>query len=247
VALRDGREAQASVVGLDPETDLAVLKIELTDLPSITLAANDELRIGDVALAIGNPFGVGQTVTMGIISATGRNRLGLSTYEDFIQTDAAINPGNSGGALVDAHGNLVGINTAIFSKSGGSQGIGFAIPSSLARQVMQDLISHGRVIRGWLGVEIQELTPRLAESFGVGERPGLIVAGIFRNGPAHQAGLQPGDILLQVEGEPVSTSRATMNRIARFKPGQKIALGVLRDGHEMMVTASIGERPPSRN
>jgi serine protease DegS len=247
VALRDGREAQASVVGLDPETDLAVLKIELTDLPSITLAANDELRIGDVALAIGNPFGVGQTVTMGIISATGRNRLGLSTYEDFIQTDAAINPGNSGGALVDAHGNLVGINTAIFSKSGGSQGIGFAIPSSLARQVMQDLISHGRVIRGWLGVEIQELTPRLAESFGVGERSGLIVAGIFRNGPAHQAGLQPGDILLQVEGEPVSTSRATMNRIARFKPGQKIALGVLRDGHEMMVTASIGERPPSRN
>ncbi len=247
VALRDGREAQASVVGLDPETDLAVLKIELTDLPSITLAANDELRIGDVALAIGNPFGVGQTVTMGIISATGRNRLGLSTYEDFIQTDAAINPGNSGGALVDAHGNLVGINTAIFSKSGGSQGIGFAIPSSLARQVMQDLISHGRVIRGWLGVEIQELTPRLAESFGVGERSGLIVAGIFRNGPAHQAGLQPGDILLQVEGEPVTTSRATMNRIARFKPGQKIALGVLRDGHEMMVTASIGERPPSRN
>jgi len=247
VALRDGREAQARIVGLDPETDLAVLKIELTDLPSITLAGNDELRIGDVALAIGNPFGVGQTVTMGIISATGRNRLGLSTYEDFIQTDAAINPGNSGGALVDAHGNLVGINTAIFSKSGGSQGIGFAIPSSLARQVMQDLISHGRVVRGWLGVEIQELTPRLAESFGAGDRPGLIVAGIFRNGPAHQAGLQPGDILLQVEGEPVTTSRATMNRIARFKPGQKIALGVLRDGHEMTVTASIGERPPSRN
>jgi len=247
VALRDGREALAKVVGLDPETDLAVLKIELTDLPSITLAPSDELRIGDVALAIGNPFGVGQTVTMGIISATGRNRLGLSTYEDFIQTDAAINPGNSGGALVDAHGNLVGINTAIFSKSGGSQGIGFAIPSSLASQVMQDLISHGRVIRGWLGVEIQELTPRLAESFGVGDRSGLIIAGIFRNGPAHQAGLRPGDVLLQVEGKPVTTSRATMNHIARFKPGQSIALGVLRDGHEMTVTATIGERPPSRN
>ena len=246
VALRDGREAQARVVGLDPETDLAVLKIDLSDLPSITLAPSDELRIGDVVLAIGNPFGVGQTVTMGIISATGRNRLGLSTYEDFIQTDAAINPGNSGGALVDAHGNLVGINTAIFSKSGGSQGIGFAIPSSLASQVMQDLISHGRVIRGWLGVEIQELTPRLAESFGVGDRSGLIIAGIFRNGPAHKAGLRPGDILLQVAGEPVTTSRATMNRIARLKPGQNVDLAVLRDGHEMTVTATIGERPPQK-
>lgn len=246
VALRDGREAQARVVGLDPETDLAVLKIDLSDLPSITLAPSDELRIGDVVLAIGNPFGVGQTVTMGIISATGRNRLGLSTYEDFIQTDAAINPGNSGGALVDAHGNLVGINTAIFSKSGGSQGIGFAIPSSLASQVMQDLISHGRVIRGWLGVEIQELTPRLAESFGAGDRSGLIIAGIFRNGPAHKAGLRPGDILLQVAGEPVTTSRATMNRIARLKPGQDIDLGILRDGHEMTVTATVGERPPQK-
>ncbi|MDY6891823.1 MAG: Do family serine endopeptidase [Pseudomonadota bacterium] len=245
VALRDGREAQATVVGLDPETDLALLKIALSDLPSITLAASDELRIGDVVLAIGNPFGVGQTVTMGIISATGRNQLGLSTFEDFIQTDAAINPGNSGGALVDTQGNLVGINTAIFSKSGGSQGIGFAIPSSLAKQVMQDLISHGRVIRGWLGVEIQELTPRLAESFGVGDRPGLIVAGIFRNGPAHRAGLQPGDILLRIEGEPVTTSRATMNRIARFKPGRKITLALLRDGREMSIKVTIGERPPS--
>ena len=246
VALRDGREAVAEVVGLDPETDLAVLKIELDDLPSITLAS-DELRIGDVALAIGNPFGVGQTVTMGIISATGRNRLGLSTYEDFIQTDAAINPGNSGGALIDAYGNLIGINTAIFSKSGGSQGIGFAIPSSLARQVMQDLISHGRVIRGWLGIEIQELTQRLAESFEVGDRSGLIIAGIFRNGPAHQAGLQPGDVLLQIAGEPVTGSRTAMNRIARFKPGEKIELGILRNGHEMSLSATIAERPQTRN
>lgn len=246
VALRDGREAVAEVVGLDPETDLAVLKIELDDLPSITLAS-DEMRIGDVALAIGNPFGVGQTVTMGIISATGRNRLGLSTYEDFIQTDAAINPGNSGGALIDAYGNLIGINTAIFSKSGGSQGIGFAIPSSLARQVMQDLISHGRVIRGWLGIEIQELTPRLAESFEVGDRSGLIIAGIFRNGPAHQAGLQPGDVLLQIAGEPVTGSRTAMNRIARFKPGEKIELGILRNGHEMSLSATIAERPQTRN
>ncbi|GAA0788196.1 Do family serine endopeptidase [Marinobacterium sediminicola] len=246
VALRDGREAVAEVVGLDPETDLAVLKIDLDDLPSITLAS-DELRIGDVALAIGNPFGVGQTVTMGIISATGRNRLGLSTYEDFIQTDAAINPGNSGGALIDAYGNLIGINTAIFSKSGGSQGIGFAIPSTLASQVMQDLISHGRVIRGWLGIEIQELTPRLAESFGVGDRTGLIIAGIFRNGPAHQAGLQPGDVLLQIAGEAVTTSRKAMNRIARFKPGDKVELGILRNGHEMSLNATIGERPQTRN
>jgi serine protease DegS len=246
VALRDGREAVAEVVGLDPETDLAVLKVELDDLPSITLAS-DELRIGDVALAIGNPFGVGQTVTMGIISATGRNRLGLSTYEDFIQTDAAINPGNSGGALIDAYGNLIGINTAIFSKSGGSQGIGFAIPSSLARQVMQDLISHGRVIRGWLGIEIQELTPRLAESFEVGDRSGLIIAGIFRNGPAHQAGLQPGDVLLQIAGEPVTGSRTAMNRIARFKPGEKVELGILRNGHEMSLSATIAERPQTRN
>lgn len=246
VALRDGREAVADVVGLDPETDLAVLKIELDGLPSITLAS-DELRIGDVALAIGNPFGVGQTVTMGIISATGRNRLGLSTYEDFIQTDAAINPGNSGGALIDAHGNLIGINTAIFSKSGGSQGIGFAIPSTLARQVMQDLISHGRVIRGWLGIEIQELTPQLAESFEVGERSGLIIAGIFRNGPAHQAGLQPGDVLLQIQAQPVTGSRQTMKKIADFKPGQTIELGILRNGHEMSLNATIGERPRSRS
>ncbi|MBP0048781.1 trypsin-like peptidase domain-containing protein [Marinobacterium sp. AK62] len=245
VALRDGREAVADVVGVDPETDLAVLKVDLEDLPSITFA-NDDLRIGDVALAIGNPFGVGQTVTMGIISATGRNRLGLSTYEDFIQTDAAINPGNSGGALVDAHGNLIGINTAIFSKSGGSQGIGFAIPSSLARQVMQDLITHGRVIRGWLGVEIQELSPRLAESFGVGDRKGLVVAGIFRNGPAHKAGLQPGDVLLSINGETVRSSRLEMNRIAGLKPGDRITLGVLRNGHEMSLDAQVGERPPSR-
>ncbi len=246
VALRDGREAVAEVVGLDPETDLAVLRVELDDLPSITLSS-EESRIGDVALAIGNPFGVGQTVTMGIISATGRNRLGLSTYEDFIQTDAAINPGNSGGALIDAYGNLIGINTAIFSKSGGSQGIGFAIPSTLTRQVMQDLISHGRVIRGWLGIEIQELTPRLAESFEVGDRTGLIIAGIFRNGPAHQAGLQPGDVLLQLAGEPVTGSRKAMNRIARFKPGDKVELGILRNGHEMSLSATISERPQTRN
>lgn len=186
VALKDGRETHARVIGSDPETDLAVLKIDLKNLPAITIGRSDTLRIGDIALAIGNPFGVGQTTTMGIISATGRNQLGLNNYEDFIQTDAAINPGNSGGALVDANGNLTGINTAIFSKSGGSQGIGFAIPINLAMEVMKSIIEHGQVIRGWLGIEVQPLTQELAESFGLSGRPGIVVAGIFRDGPAQK-------------------------------------------------------------
>lgn len=243
VALRDGREAPAQVIGTDPETDLAVLKIQLPDLPSISLTSSEAKRIGDVVLAIGNPYGVGQTVTMGIISATGRNSLGLNTYEDFIQTDAAINPGNSGGALIDAYGNLVGINSAIFSKSGGSQGIGFAIPSNLARQVMQDLIEHQRVIRGWIGVEVQELTPRLAESFGLDNAQGLVIAGIFRNGPAHIAGLQPGDIMTAINQDPISDSRIAMNRIATFKPGQSASIDILRNGTPMQLEVQIGERP----
>ncbi|UTW13989.1 Do family serine endopeptidase [Marinobacterium rhizophilum] len=243
VALRDGRETEAQVIGTDPETDLAILKITLPDLPSISLTSSEDLHVGDVVLAIGNPFGVGQTVTMGIISATGRNSLGLNTYEDFIQTDAAINPGNSGGALIDAYGNLIGINSAIFSKSGGSQGIGFAIPSNLARQVMQDLIEHQRVIRGWIGVEVQELTPRLAESFGLDSAQGLIIAGIFRNGPAHLAGLQPGDIMTAINGNSISDSRASMNRIATFKPGQTASIEILRNGTAMQLKVQIGERP----
>ncbi len=200
VALKDGRETLARVIGSDPETDLAVLKIDLPNLPSITIGRSDKIRIGDIALAIGNPFGVGQTTTMGIISATGRNQLGLNNYEDFIQTDAAINPGNSGGALVDANGNLTGINTAIFSKSGGSQGIGFAIPINLAVEVMKAIIEHGQVIRGWLGIEVQPLTQELAESFGLSGRPGIVVAGIFRDGPAQRAGLQLGDVILSING-----------------------------------------------
>ncbi|MDB6443055.1 MULTISPECIES: Do family serine endopeptidase AlgW [Pseudomonas] len=244
VALKDGRETLARVIGSDPETDLAVLKIDLKNLPAITIGRSDSIRIGDVALAIGNPFGVGQTVTMGIISATGRNQLGLNNYEDFIQTDAAINPGNSGGALVDANGNLTGINTAIFSKSGGSQGIGFAIPVKLAMEVMKSIIEHGQVIRGWLGIEVQPLTQELAESFGLSGRPGIVVAGIFRDGPAQKAGLQLGDVILSIDGEPAGDGRRSMNQVARIKPTDKVAIQVMRNGKELKLTAEIGLRPP---
>ena len=244
VALKDGRETLARVIGSDPETDLAVLKIDLKNLPSITVGRSDNIRIGDVALAIGNPFGVGQTVTMGIISATGRNQLGLNNYEDFIQTDAAINPGNSGGALVDANGNLTGINTAIFSKSGGSQGIGFAIPVKLAMEVMKSIIEHGQVIRGWLGIEVQPLTQELAESFGLSGRPGIVVAGIFRDGPAQKAGLQLGDVILAIDGEPAGDGRRSMNQVARIKPTDKVTIQVMRNGKELKLTAEIGLRPP---
>ncbi|GLX88691.1 MULTISPECIES: Do family serine endopeptidase AlgW [Pseudomonas] len=244
VALKDGRETLARVIGSDPETDLAVLKIDLKNLPAITIGRSDTLRIGDIALAIGNPFGVGQTTTMGIISATGRNQLGLNNYEDFIQTDAAINPGNSGGALVDANGNLTGINTAIFTKSGGSQGIGFAIPINLAMEVMKSIIEHGQVIRGWLGIEVQPLTPDLAESFGLSGRPGIVVAGIFRDGPAQKAGLQLGDVILSIDGAPASDGRRSMNQVARIKPSDKISIQVMRNGKELKLTAEVGLRPP---
>lgn len=243
VALKDGRETLARVVGTDPETDLAVLKIDLPNLPVITFGRSEQIRIGDVALAIGNPFGVGQTVTMGIISATGRNQLGINTYEDFIQTDAAINPGNSGGALIDAHGALLGINTAIFSKSGGSQGIGFAIPTKLALDVMRAIIQQGRVIRGWLGIEIQPLTPELAESFGMEGRPGIIVAGLYRNGPGYMAGLQPGDVIISIDGEPATNGRRSMDQVARNKPGDSVKIQVLRNGQTLEMEAEVGLRP----
>ena len=247
VALRDGRETLARVIGSDPETDLAVLKIDLDNLPAITLGRSDSIRVGDVTLAIGNPFGVGQTVTMGIISATGRNQLGLNTYEDFIQTDAAINRGNSGGALVDATGHLIGINTAIISESGGSQGIGFAIPVKLAMEVMKAIIEDGQVIRGWLGVEVQSLTQELAESFGQAGRPGIVVAGVYRDGPAERAGLRPGDLILSIDGEQSSDGRSSMNQVARARPGDRIDIDILRNGKPLTLTAEIGMRPPVEN
>ncbi len=243
VSLRDGRVASARVVGTDPESDLAVLKIDLPDLPVITLGHSDELRTGDVVLAIGNPFGVGQTVTMGIVSATGRSRLGISTFEDFIQTDAAINPGNSGGALINALGQLVGINTAIFTRSGGSQGIGFAIPINLARTVTEQIIRYGRAVRGWLGVEIQDVTPALAESFRLPRVEGVLVAGVLKDGPAHRAGLRPGDLILAIDGEPVRDGQEAMNRIAAITPGQRVRLTVLRQGQQLEIEAEVGVRP----
>jgi len=247
VFLRDGRSASAKVIGSDPETDLAVLKVDLPNLPSITLARSEHIRIGDVVLAIGNPFGVGQTVTMGIISATGRSQLGINTFENFIQTDAAINPGNSGGALVDAHGNLIGINTAIFSQTGASVGIGFAIPTSLAKGVMEQIIEHGRPLRGWLGFEAQTLTPDLLEALGLQKgTEGLVVTTLYRNGPAHKAGVEPGDVIVAIDGKKVVDAREVLLAITAHKPGQRIKLDVLRNGKPLNLEAVAAERPQGR-
>lgn len=246
VALKDGRESYARIVGTDPETDLAVLKIDLNNLPTMTLASSDTVSIGDVVLAIGNPFGVGQTVTMGIVSATGRNQLGLTTFEDFIQTDAAINPGNSGGALINAYGNLIGINTAIFSKSGGSQGIGFAIPSVLANKIMEEIVRYGSVTRGWLGIETQRLTPDLAASLGLDTPRGLVIAGVYRQGPAERAGILPGDILVAMDGDPVVDDLQAMARITQTKPGERISITVLRKGVEKVIPVTVGKREPQQ-
>ena len=246
VALTDGRKASAKVVGADPETDLAVIKIDLPNLPAITLAHVEQATVGDVVLAIGNPFGVGQTVTMGIISALGRNHLGINTFENFIQTDAAINPGNSGGALVDTNGNLLGINTAIYSRTGGNLGIGFAIPVSTAKTVMEEIISHGQVVRGWIGVEPQDITPELAESFGLTKKTGTIIAGVLKGGPADRAGMKPGDILVSVEGKPVADTTEMLNLIAQLTPGQKAKVKVLRKAQETSLEITVGKRPPPK-
>ncbi len=243
IALADGRRTNAKVVGVDPETDLAVLKIGMTNLPTITLGRIDEARVGDVVLAIGNPFGVGQTVTMGIISALGRNHLGINTFENFIQTDAPINPGNSGGALVDARGNLLGINTAIYSRSGGSLGIGFAIPVSTARSVLESIITTGSVTRGWIGVEPQDVTPAIAESFGL-QQKGTIVAGVLQGGPADKAGIKPGDVLLAVNGQEITDTTRLLNVIAQIKPGTDAKIRLMRKNKEMQVDVMIGKRPP---
>lgn len=244
VLLADGRSAPARIVGSDPETDLAVIRIDLPDLPTIEFGHADRLEVGDVVLAIGNPFGVGQTVTMGIVSALGRSHLGINTFEDFIQTDAPINPGNSGGALVDTNGALVGINSAIFSRTGGSLGIGFAIPETLAQQVMTQILQHGAVVRGWIGVSMRDLSPELAQSLKLPEVRGTLVVGVLRGGPADQAGVQPGDVLLRIDGKPLPDANAALSTIAQLAPGRRVSATLLRQGREREVQIVIARRPP---
>ncbi|QJD99814.1 Do family serine endopeptidase [Massilia forsythiae] len=243
VGLADGRKAAASIVGTDPETDLAVIRIKEDKLPVIVLGEPGQARVGDVVLAIGNPFGVGQTVTLGIISALGRNNLHINHFENFIQTDAAINFGNSGGALVDSRGNLLGINSAIYSQTGGSVGIGFAIPVSTAKNVLDAIVKHGQVVRGWIGIESQDITPELADSFGLGRDRGAIIAGIVRGGPADRAGMQPGDILLAINGKKIANTNDMMNRIADLPPGEKTPMTVMRKNREATLAVTVGRRP----
>jgi Do/DeqQ family serine protease len=245
VAANDGRKFKAKVVGTDPESDLAVVRIPAeARLPAISFASEAEpLRVGDIVLAIGNPFGVGQTVTSGIVSALGRSHLGINTFENFIQTDAAVNPGNSGGALVDTNGSLVGINTAIYSQSGGSMGIGFAIPVSLARNVMEQIIKTGSVTRGWIGVEVQPITPELAESFRMPNTDGALIAGVMRGSPADKAGIRPGDVLLTIDGKMVKDAENMLELIASLEPGRPGRIGLRRESKEFEVQAVIGKRP----
>ena len=249
VILLDGRKTKAKVIGTDPDTDLAILKIELDKLPVIVLGNSDTLQIGEPVLAIGNPFGVGQTVTGGIVSALGRNKLGINTFENFIQTDAAINPGNSGGALVDASGALMGINTAIYSRSGGSMGIGFAIPVSTARQVLESIVKDGQVTRGWIGVEPQELNAELMETFNVKTKEGVIITGVLQNGPAGQAGIKPGDVVTAVNGKAVGNVTELLGAVAALKPGVAAPLSVQRAGKtsEISVTPAKRQRPKVQN
>ncbi|NYT45804.1 trypsin-like peptidase domain-containing protein [Alcaligenaceae bacterium] len=246
VALSDGRETSAELVGADPESDLAVLKIPLPNLQPISFNGEHKVQVGDVVLAIGNPFGVGQTTTMGIVSALGRNRLGINIYENFIQTDAAINPGNSGGALIDTSGRLVGINTAIYSETGGSLGIGFAIPAQAAHQILEQIIQTGTVTRGWLGIEPQDITPDLARAFHLKQTDGVIIASVLRNGPAWRAGIRVGDIILALDGEPVVDSIGFLTQIAPLPPRGEATLTILRDGKKRDIEVQIGTRPRIR-
>jgi len=242
ITLTDGRQARAEIVGLDEETDLAVLQVKLDKLPVINIGDSNVLRVGDVVLAIGNPYDFGQTVTQGIVSATGRKRLGITTYEDFIQTDADINPGNSGGALISATGDLVGINTAIISNSGGSQGIGLAIPIHLAIDVMRQLIEQGHVVRGWLGVEAQQLPMDIADAAGL-TQGGVLIAGILQGGPADAAGIMPGDILLEIDNQQLTDPQQAINLIAKYKPETAINIRLLHGWQELSLTAIVAQRP----
>ena len=243
IALHDGREVEDKLIGSDAEVDLAVLKINLPNLSHIRIAESGPVKIGDVVLAIGNPFGVGQTVTMGIISALGRNQLGLNTYEDYIQTDAAINPGNSGGALINAHGYLVGINAAIYSQSGGSQGIGFAIPANSAAQVLADITQFGKTVRGWMGIEVQEASPALLTNLGLPDAlEGLIVTGLSLNGPAQQSGLMIGDIITALNNKASFNAKSAMNQIGSLRPGENISIDFIRSGRKQSTVAIAGKR-----
>ena len=243
VVLADGRRLSASVRGTDPESDLAVLKAEAADLPSMTFAASENLQVGDVVLAIGNPFGLGNTVTLGIVSALGRNYLGVNRFEDFIQTDAAINPGNSGGALVDTAGNLVGINSTIYSQSGGSLGIGFSIPVSLARNVFEQIVRDGEVTRGWLGIEPTPVTLELAKSMALSRPEGVLIRGIQRGGPADRAGMQVRDVVIEIEGKSTRNVPQLLARIAELPPGSSAKIRVMREGKDVEVDVTVGKRP----
>ena len=242
VKLADGREAKATVIGTDPDTDVAVLKINLDRLPAITFGATDDLQVGDVVLAIGNPFGVGQTVTSGIVSALGRDQLGINTFENFIQTDAAINPGNSGGALVDTNGNLLGINTAIYSRSGGSMGIGFAIPATTARQVMESLIKDGQVRRGWIGVEPRDLTPEIAQTLNLPIKQGVLITGVLQSGPASAGGIRPGDVVVKVGDKPVTSTVQLLNAVAALTPDKQAVIQVQRGDRQLDLNVTVAQR-----
>lgn len=246
VALSDGRQMKAKIVGTDPETDLAVLKVNEKNLPVIVFGQAEKAQVGDVVLAIGNPFGVGQTVTMGIVSALGRSHLGINTFENFIQTDAAINPGNSGGALVDAQGHLIGVNSAIYSRTGGSLGIGFAIPASLAKQVMEQIVKNGYVVRGWIGIEAHDITKEVAKTFNLKRDKGVLISGVLRGGPAEQAGIRAGDILIAINDKEIKDSSSMLNLIAGLSPGQQAKLSVEREVGVADITVAIGTRPKPR-
>ena len=243
ITTHNGKKFDASLIGADPETDLAVLKIDNLALPNIILGNINNLNVGDSVLAIGNPFGVGQTVTMGIVSGLGRNQLGISTFENFIQTDAAINPGNSGGALVDVNGDLVGINSAIYSKSGGSMGIGFAIPIDLVKKITEQIIIKGYVTRGWIGVEVQELTDDLKESFNLSSNSGALIASVVKNSPADKGGLKSGDIIVNINNKKISNGKALLNIVSDSQPSQSIDIEIIRGNRKIKLSLKVSERP----